>query len=102
MRSPPTTPRAGSTAVFLVNRSQTDEVTLEIDASHLGDVVIRSVQTLHDEDIHAANTRQDQERIKVKPNATALLDRGVLRLTLPPVSWTAVALAESSSTGPTP
>jgi alpha-N-arabinofuranosidase len=39
----------GSTAVFLVNRSQTDDVMVEIDASHLDDVLIESVRTLHDE-----------------------------------------------------
>ena len=93
---------AGSTAVFLVNRSQTDEVTMEVDASHLGDVAIGSVQTLHDEDIHAANTRHDQERIGVKPNSTAHLDGGVLRLTLPPVSWTAVTLVECPNGEVTP
>ena len=88
---------AGSTAVFLVNRSQTDEVTVEIDASHLADVVIGSVQTLHDEDIHAANTRHDQERVGLKPNPSAHLEGGVMRLTLAPVSWTAVTLVESSN-----
>jgi alpha-L-arabinofuranosidase len=88
---------AGSTAVFLVNRSQTDEVTVEIDASHLDDVVIGSVQTLHDDDIRAANTRHDQERVGLKPNPTAHLDGGVMRLTLAPVSWTAVTLVESST-----
>ncbi|GAA1952053.1 alpha-N-arabinofuranosidase [Nocardioides panacihumi] len=90
---------AGATAVFLVNRSQTEEVTLEIDATHLGDVLIGSVQTLHDEDIHAANTLHDQGRVGVAPNGTATIDGGVLRLTLPPVSWTAVTLVEPSSNG---
>ncbi len=46
----------GSTAVFLVNRSQTDEVSVDIDASHLGEVAIESAQMIHDDDIHAANT----------------------------------------------
>jgi len=60
------------------------------------------VQTLHDEDIHAANTRHDQERVGLKPNATAQLDGGVMRLTLAPVSWTAVTLVESPNSEVTP
>jgi len=92
----------GLTSVFLVNRSQTDEVSLEIDASHLGEVAIGSAQTLHDADPHAANTPRDQERVRVAPNLTARLDRGVVRLTLPPVSWTAVTLVEHSSREATP
>jgi len=93
---------AGATAVFVVNRSQTDEVSLEIDASHLGEVAIESAQTLHDEDPHAANTMRDQERVRLAPNLTARLDGGVVRLTLPPVSWTAVTLVEPSSREATP
>ena len=86
----------GSTAVFLVNRSQSEEVTVDIDVSHLGEVEIGRAHTLHDEDVHAANTRDDQERIGVNDNATAHLDGAVMRLTLPPVSWTAVTLESSS------
>jgi alpha-N-arabinofuranosidase len=88
---------AGAASVFLVNRSQTEEVTLEIDVSHLGDTAIGSAETLHDDDIHAANTLHDQTRVGLRANATAHLDGGVLRLTLPPVSWTAVTLVASTS-----
>ncbi len=88
----------GSTAVFLVNRSQEEEVTVDIDVSHLGPVQMGSARTLHDEDVHAANVRDDQERVGMHDNQTVHLDGAVLRLTLPPVSWTAVTL-ESSGWG---
>jgi alpha-L-arabinofuranosidase len=87
---------AGSTAVFLVNRSQTEEVSVDIDVSHLGGVEIGRAQTLHDEDVHAANVRDDQERVGVADNQTAHLDGELMRLTLPPVSWTAVTLEASA------
>jgi alpha-N-arabinofuranosidase len=89
---------AGSTAVFLVNRSLTDEVSVDVDVSHLGDVRIATVRSLHDEDIHAANLHDDQERVTVVDNTSAHLDGAVVRLTLPPVSWTAVTL-EATATG---
>ena len=93
---------AGSTAVFLANRSQIDEVTLEIDATLLGEVVVGNAQTLHDDDVHAANTREDQELVKLKPNATARLEAGVLHLTLPPVSWSAVTLVRPEARAVSP
>ncbi|WP_231133962.1 arabinosylfuranosidase ArfA [Motilibacter deserti] len=83
---------SGSTAVFLVNRSLTDEVAVDVEVSHLGDVRIVRAQSLHDADVHAANLRDDQERVGVQDNATARLDGSVMRLTLPAVSWTAVTL----------
>ena len=43
MRSPPTTPTTGATAVFLVNRSQTRRSRSRSTHPHLGDVAIESV-----------------------------------------------------------
>ncbi len=81
-----------STAVFLVNRSLDEEATVEIDVALLGAVEIGSVQTLHDADIHAANTLADPERVGLQANRTAHRDGGVVTVTLPPVSWTAITL----------
>lgn len=81
-----------SAAVFLVNRSQDDEVTVVIDLHSLGDVRIVSAETLSDEDIHAANTLAEPERVALHKNESAELGEGVLVITLPPVSWTALAL----------
>jgi alpha-N-arabinofuranosidase len=83
---------SGETAVFIVNRSMDEEVEFEIDTSLLGDVAINSVESIHDDDIHAANTLADPERVGVRTNDTATLADGTLRITLPPVSWTAVTL----------
>ncbi|GAA3773423.1 alpha-N-arabinofuranosidase [Microbacterium kribbense] len=81
------------TAVFLVNRSLEEAVTIEIDVALLGAVELGSVRTLHDDDMHAANTLGEPDRVGMKHNDTARLVGGVLTLTLPPVSWTALTLA---------
>jgi len=82
----------GSTAIFLVNRSLDQEVEIVVDTSILGDVGIVSVESLWDDDIHAANTMQDPERVALRPNDSARIADGALRMTLPPVSWTAVSV----------
>ena len=82
----------GDTAVFMVNRSLTEAVELAVDVSNLGQVAVVDAQTLHDDDIHAKNTLDDLERIGLKPNISHSIGNGTLRITLPPVSWTAVTL----------
>ena len=84
---------SGKTAIFLVNRSQDAPTTVTIDVSHLGDVSIAETHTLADDDIYAANTLADQNRVGVHPNASAAIADGKLTITLPPVSWTAIALS---------
>jgi len=83
----------GVTAVFVVNRSQTDPVDFRIDAAALGNVTVTSAQTLHDDDIHAANTLEDQERVTLADNTTASASEAGVAVTLPPVSWTVLTLA---------
>ncbi|HYP72523.1 MAG TPA: alpha-L-arabinofuranosidase C-terminal domain-containing protein, partial [Microbacterium sp.] len=83
----------GASAVFLVNRSTTDEVTLTIDVAALGDVTLVESHTLSDDDVYAKNTLEDRERVAPRPNDSASIAGGELTITLPPVSWTALALA---------
>ena len=49
-------------------------------------------QTLHEDDLLAKNTLEDQNRVVLHPNTniTKDADTGTVRVTLPPVSWTAV------------
>jgi alpha-N-arabinofuranosidase len=83
----------GATAIFLVNRSQDAPTTVTIDVSHLGDVSIAETHTLADDDIYAANTLADQDRVGLKPNDSASIVDGKLTIELPAVSWTAIALS---------
>ncbi|MCP2635845.1 alpha-N-arabinofuranosidase [Microbacterium sp. HD4P20] len=85
--------QAGATAIFLVNRSQTEALTVTADVSSLGDVAITETHTLADDDVYAKNTLEDRERVAPRPNDSAGVADGTLTITLPPVSWTAIALS---------
>lgn len=84
---------SGATSVFLVNRSMDEAVTIDIDVRLLGDVTLGEVESLYDDDIHAANTLSEPDRVRLRPNETARLENGTVTITLPPVSWTALTLA---------
>ena len=83
----------GKTAIFLVNRSQSAPTTVTIDVSQLGPVSISETHTLSDDDIYARNTLADQQRVALHPNESATIADHTLTITLPAVSWTAIALA---------
>jgi alpha-N-arabinofuranosidase len=84
---------SGQSAIFLVNRSLTESATVTVDVRALGEVTITESHLLADDDINAANTLADTTRVGTKPNASAKLENGTLTVSLPPVSWTALALA---------
>ncbi|MCI0158012.1 alpha-N-arabinofuranosidase [Leifsonia shinshuensis] len=84
-------PESGRTALFLVNRSVTEPITVIADISALGDVGVLESHTLTDDDVNAKNTLEDRERVAPRAAAVSIAD-GVLRVELPPVSWTAVSL----------
>ncbi|MBN9605219.1 MAG: alpha-L-arabinofuranosidase [Actinomycetales bacterium] len=83
---------SGAAAVFAVNRSLSEEVTVEIDVAALGGLGVRSAVTLADADLEAANTLAEPERVGLHENATAERVGDVIRVVLPPLSWTAVEL----------
>jgi alpha-N-arabinofuranosidase len=75
----------------------TDAASLRVDLEPLVRVLGREVAVveshlLHDDDMYAASTLEDRERVGVR-GAEASVDGDVLSLTLPAVSWTAVRLA---------
>jgi alpha-N-arabinofuranosidase len=82
----------GQTAVFLVNRSTSEEAELTINVSRLGDVSILDAQTLADSDVYAANTLENPDRVGLAKNDSAVIDDGTLTITLPAVSWTALSI----------
>ena len=85
-------PETGDIAVFVVNRSMTEEATFDIDTRMLGDVEIVSAVSVHDDDMHAANTLADRERVAPRENTSVRLGDASVGITLPPVSWTAISL----------
>ncbi len=86
----------GSLAVFVVNRSQSASTQFEITLPELEDSSKDfsevCAQTLHDDDLDATNTLDDQNRVTLQPNESVGLDPATRTVTvvLPPVSWTAV------------
>jgi alpha-N-arabinofuranosidase len=84
---------SGSSAVFLVNRSVDEAITVTVDATAFGASRITEAVGVHDDDPYAKNTLTDQNRVGLKQNESAAIADGVLTITLPPVSWTAVALS---------
>jgi alpha-L-arabinofuranosidase len=84
---------SGASALFLVNRSQTESIEVTIHVGDLGASSIQEAVTLHDEDVYAKNTIDDQERVGLKQLEGAKLEDGTLTVTLPPVSWSALSLA---------
>jgi alpha-N-arabinofuranosidase len=84
---------AERTAVFLVNRSQEEAVEVDIDVSSFGTVSTVEATTLTDTDVHAANKRDDRERVAPSTNDSVRLESGTaVSISLPPVSWTVVTL----------
>jgi len=82
----------GRSAVFLVNRSQTEALTVTVDISGLGDVSVLESHTLTDDDVYAKNTLEQPERVAPSANESVSIDGGELTITLPPVSWSALSL----------
>ncbi|MGM7778474.1 arabinosylfuranosidase ArfA [Arthrobacter sp. KNU-44] len=83
---------AAATSVFLVNRSRTEEATVTIDLTALDGVIVMGAHTLSDADVYAKNTLEDRDRVGLQPNKSAVVRNGVVEITLPPVSWTALNL----------
>ena len=83
---------SAQSAVFLVNRSQTESLHVTIDVVDLDATVIAETVSLNDSNVYARNTLGDQTRVGVKPLSRVALIDGMLTVTLPPVSWSAISL----------
>ena len=84
---------AGTAAVFLVNRSLDEDAQVTVDVGGFGFTGVAEALTLAESDPYAANTADAQDAVQPRANDTAEIADGVLTITLPPVSWTAVALS---------
>ncbi|MFC4560909.1 alpha-N-arabinofuranosidase [Nocardiopsis mangrovi] len=86
-------PDNGQAAVFVVNRSTTEQVSLDIDLRGLEARGVADCRTLSDDDAYAANTAEAPDRVVPRPNKDIRLQDGRLTAVLPPVSWTVIRLA---------
>jgi alpha-N-arabinofuranosidase len=83
----------GESAIFLVNRDQSQPTTVKVDVRDLGASKILERLTLSDDDVYAKNTLAEQNRVQLHENVTATINDSIVTITLPPVSWTAIALS---------
>lgn len=82
----------GRSAIFLVNRSQVDQVTMTVEVSALGSAKVLSALTLSDPDVYAQNTLEQPNRVGLISNESVVTAEGTITITLPAVSWTAISL----------
>jgi alpha-N-arabinofuranosidase len=83
----------GEVAVFVVNRSETDEVDLEVPLRSLGELELVEHLGLYDDDRAAVNSADDPDRVVPRPvEGTAVRD-GICTATLPPASWHLIRLS---------
>lgn len=80
----------GSVTVFAVNRSLDDEADFEVALPTDARYTAVTAQTLHEDDLEAKNTLENQDRVTLHENSSAALDSeaGLVKVTLPPTSWT--------------
>jgi alpha-N-arabinofuranosidase len=80
-------------ALFLVNRDLGQAAEAAVDVSWLGAPAVLEAFTLAGDDPFAVNSAAQPDRVRPAANTTVRLENSrTLRLTLPPMSWTAVAL----------
>jgi alpha-N-arabinofuranosidase len=85
---------SGDVTVFVVNRHQSQPAALTVPVTSFGAALrVAESWTLADDDLLAVNTALAPDRVVVRPADDAEVSDGVLRATLPPVSWTAIRLS---------
>ncbi|MGN8025319.1 arabinosylfuranosidase ArfA [Microbacterium sp. 22242] len=91
---------SGRIALFLANRSLDSEATVDLDLRGLSATAVHSAEVLavpDGGDRHSANTLDAQRTVGLRPLEGVALDDGVVRLTLPALSWSAVELEVARS-----
>lgn len=83
----------GEVAVFIVNRSETDEITCEIPLTGFPTLAVIEHLTIHDDDPSAVNSPDDPDRVVPKPVDGTTVQDGRCTVTLPPASWHLIRLA---------
>lgn len=83
---------AGALTVFAVNRSVDEPMTLDVEVRHSGDLRLVEALTMADDDPYAKASVEDDTTLAPRPNGSARVADGRLRVELPPVSWSMVRL----------
>ena len=81
---------SGRSAVFMINRSQTETVTADLYWQREGPQRVEEMWQLAGDDVKAANTFEQPNRLAARRLDAPALDDGTLALSLPPLSFTAL------------
>ena len=87
-------PATGASAVFIVNRSQTDVAPAELIWQSGAPKSVQAAYQIAGDDPKAANTFDNPDRITPKTLTGLKLDGATLALQLPPLSFTVVSLSD--------
>jgi alpha-L-arabinofuranosidase len=82
----------GRVAVFVVNRDPAEPVRLSTGLRGFGGGELVEATVIADDDLMAANTQDDPDRVVPRPHPAARVDDGVLTAELPPASWSMFVL----------
>ena len=85
-------PETGAVALFAVNRSTTETVTLEVDTRSIPGLRVLGATTLSNPDHTWVATADDDTAVLPRDNDSAAIDGGRLTVQVPPVSWNVVRL----------
>jgi alpha-N-arabinofuranosidase len=92
-------PDSGETAIFVLNRHPDERTVIEANVGALGDVNVQEALTVTDSDLRAVNTQEDPDRV-VPQAILASIEGTVLRVELPPASWTCARLSPARGRPP--
>lgn len=85
-------PESGAVALFAVNRSLSETVSIQVDTRSLPGLRVLEATTLSNPDHTWAATADDDTSVVPRTNGTAELRDGFVTVQLPPVSWNVVRL----------
>jgi alpha-N-arabinofuranosidase len=82
----------GAVTLFAVNRHTEQPLSLTVDLRGFGPLRLSDHSALYDADRHAANTRDEPERVVPRPVWGTEVNDGRLSAALPPLSWNVLRL----------
>ncbi|MGD9713514.1 MAG: alpha-N-arabinofuranosidase [Thermomicrobiales bacterium] len=84
----------GEVTLFAVNRDQREMMSLQVDLRATGEVAMIEHLCLHDENPFARNTAHAPAAVIPRRSEETGIDGGMLKATLPPLSWNVVRLQQ--------
>jgi len=82
----------GGVTVFCVNRSMTEDFTLNLELRGFGELELAEHILLHHDDVNAVNTAEAPMTVTPVPGPGGSVDNGRLRVVLPALSWNVLRL----------